>query len=155
MRRKDKEITNEQVIREILEKSAICRLGIVDNNEAYIVPVYFCYSEGYIYCHSAQHGRKIDILNRNNRVTFEIEYSNEIIKKDTACEWSAKYRSVMGRGTVFFENDSHFKEEALAMIMVKYGAVSKPVFNQNSLDRTVILKIKIDSLSGKESGQWD
>jgi nitroimidazol reductase NimA-like FMN-containing flavoprotein (pyridoxamine 5'-phosphate oxidase superfamily) len=155
MRRKDKEIRNEKIIIEILEKSAICRLGLAENNEAYIVPVYFCYSEGYIYCHSAMQGRKIDMLNRNNKVTFEIEYSDEIIKKVTACEWSARYRSLMGRGTVFFENDAHLKEEALAMIMVKYGATGELVFDQNSLGRTVILKIRIDSLSGKQSGEWD
>lgn len=155
MRRKDKEITSEEVINEILEKSPLCRLGLVDENEAYIVPVYYYYEGGFIYCHSALKGRKIDILNRDNRVTFEIELSNMIIKKDTPCEWSAKYRSVMGRGTVFFEHDSKVKSGFLSNIMKKYGATGELVFDPHVLDRTLILKIRIDSLSGKQSGEWD
>jgi nitroimidazol reductase NimA-like FMN-containing flavoprotein (pyridoxamine 5'-phosphate oxidase superfamily) len=154
MRRKDKEITSEELINEILEKSPICRLGLVDNNEAYIVPVYYYYSEGYIYCHSALKGRKIDILNRDNRVSFEIEYSNSIIKKATPCEWSAKYRSVMGRSTVFFEYDPKMKTAYLSRIMTKYGAKGELIFDPDVLDRTVVLKIRIDSLSGKQSGEW-
>lgn len=155
MRRKDKEITSEEIIREILDNSPVCRLGLVDENEAYIVPVYFYHAEGYIYCHSALQGRKINILNRNNHVSFEIEYRNEIVKKKTPCEWSAKYRSVMGRGTVFFENDPHLTEEALSRIMIKYGATGKLVFDPQVLKRTFILKIRIDSISGKQSGDWD
>jgi nitroimidazol reductase NimA-like FMN-containing flavoprotein (pyridoxamine 5'-phosphate oxidase superfamily) len=155
MRRKDKEITSEDTIREILEKSNICRLGLIDDNEAYIVPVYYYHTDGFIYCHSALKGRKIDILNRNNSVSFEIEYSNTIIKKETPCEWSAKYRSVMGRGTVFFENDPLVKAAFLRSIMKKYGAKGELIFDPHVLERTVILKIRIDSLSGKQSGEWE
>ena len=53
MRRLDKEITDLQLITEILEKSEICRLGLVENNEAYIVPVNFAYAGNSIYLKSA------------------------------------------------------------------------------------------------------
>ena len=61
MRRLDKEIKDSDVIQEILQNSEICRLGLVDGNEAYIVPVNYGYKDGVIYMHSAPNGRKMEI----------------------------------------------------------------------------------------------
>ena len=112
MRRIDKEITDENVINDMMTKSRICRLGFVDNGEAYIVPVNFAYSEGVIYVHSAHSGKKMDILKQNNRVSFEIEYYTEIIEGERPCDWTVKYRSAMGKGSVIIENDATAKKAA-------------------------------------------
>ena len=122
MRRHDKEIADQNIISDILSDSQICRLGFVDNDEAYIVPVNFAYKDGFIYIHSASQGRKMDILRRNNKVCFEIEYGEEIIKNNIPCEWSAKYRSVMGKGIVSIETETDKKIAGLDLIMKKYGA---------------------------------
>ncbi len=58
MRRKDKEITDPKIISEILDLSEICRLGMVDDGRAYIVPVNYAHKDGAIYIHSAMHGKK-------------------------------------------------------------------------------------------------
>jgi nitroimidazol reductase NimA-like FMN-containing flavoprotein (pyridoxamine 5'-phosphate oxidase superfamily) len=59
MRRLDKQITDQQLIDEIVLNSDICRLGLVDNGEAYIVPVNYAYDKGQIYIHSAHAGLKM------------------------------------------------------------------------------------------------
>ncbi|MCX6334532.1 MAG: pyridoxamine 5'-phosphate oxidase family protein [Bacteroidia bacterium] len=154
MRRQDKEITDNRIIQEILEKSAICRLGLVDKDEAYIVPTNYAYENGLIYIHSAPAGRKIDLIKRNNRITFEIEYSCEIIRSEIPCNWTTVYRSVMGKGTIFLENDPESKKRGLDLIMLKYGAAMELNYDESLLSRMIILKLRIDSITGKQSGNW-
>lgn len=154
MRRKDKEINDERVIQEILMKSRICRLGLVENDEAYIVPVNYGYHEGQIYIHSAANGRKMDILRKKSSVTFEIEYSEEIIKDNKPCEWSAKYRSVTGHGTINIVTDTKAKKAGLDIIMRKYAAEGELSYDNSSVARIVILVLTITSITGKQSGNW-
>lgn len=154
MRRHDKEIRDPAIIKEILTNSRILRLGMVYNNEAYIIPVNYAYTDGMIYIHSAPQGRKMEILRSNNLVSFEIEYSEEIISDDKPCEWSAKYRSIMGKGTITIENDPVRKKAGLDLIMRRYGASGELIYDESSVSRMVLLILQITSLTGKQSGTW-
>lgn len=154
MRLHDKEIRDSTVIDHILTTSRICRLGMVDGDEAYIVPVNYAYSEGQIYIHSAPHGRKMDIIRRNSRVSFEIELDDDIITNDIPCEWSAKYRSIMGNGTISIETEPEVKMAGLDLIMKKHGAKGDMEYNPGSVSRMVLLVLKIESITGKQSGEW-
>ena len=58
MRRIDREITDFVEIESILNDASVCRIGLVDGSEPYIVPVCFGYSDGRIYIHSAIFGEK-------------------------------------------------------------------------------------------------
>ena len=64
MRRQDREISDFSEIIRIIESCDCCRLGFVDNREAYIVPLNFGYeikgSDLTLYFHSAKEGRKIN-----------------------------------------------------------------------------------------------
>ena len=111
MRRQEKEITDNQVIQKILSGSDVCRLGLVDNGEAYIVPVNYAYDNGTIYIHSAPEGRKIELIRQNNLVTFETELPAEILRDHIPCNWSARYRSVMGKGIISILSDTESKKE--------------------------------------------
>jgi nitroimidazol reductase NimA-like FMN-containing flavoprotein (pyridoxamine 5'-phosphate oxidase superfamily) len=104
-----------------LNNSELCRIGLVEDGMAYIVPLNYGYADGIIYMHSAPNGRKMEILRRNNRVSFEIELFSDIVKKDVACRWTAKYRSVMGHGTVQIISDPEKKRTGMDVIMRKYG----------------------------------
>jgi uncharacterized protein len=64
MRRSDKEITDSREIAAIMEKAAVCRIALVDDDFPYIVPVNFVVRNNYLYFHSAGTGRKIDILRK-------------------------------------------------------------------------------------------
>jgi len=154
MRRLDKEITDLQLITEILEKSEICRLGLVENNEAYIVPVNFAYAGNSIYIHSAHLGRKMNIMRENNWVSFEMELHHEIVKSDIPCGWTAQYRSVMGKGTVKIDNSSEMKKTGLDLIMKKYGAEMELNYDESILARMTIIVLNITEIRGKQSGNW-
>jgi nitroimidazol reductase NimA-like FMN-containing flavoprotein (pyridoxamine 5'-phosphate oxidase superfamily) len=153
MRRKDREITDKEIIEEILSKSDICRIAIQDDDIPYLVPLNYGYNNGALYFHSASRGRKIELLKRNNRVAFEIEYSSEIIKEDIPCKWSSKYRSVMGTGTIEILQDGKQIRDGLDIIMTHYGHAQN-TYDEAYFSRIVILKLTIENISGKQSGEW-
>ena len=78
----------------------------------------------------------------------------EITKGDKACDWSTRYRSLVGYGTMEILSDARSKQEGLEVIMAQHGAPELVDFNQKNLDRMVILKLTISSMSGKQSSNW-
>lgn len=150
MRRQDKEIKGREEIEEVLSRAAICHLGLCDNGTPYVVPVNYGYAAGCIYIHSAKEGRKIEILHKNNLVSFTA-YINEGLKRsDLACNWGTEYRSVMGTGRAFLIDDRAEKEASLRIIMRHYTETGFS-FDPQKIDRVTVIKIKIDSITGKKS----
>ncbi len=153
MRRKEKEITDKALLEEILERSQVCRLGIVDGDEAYIVPVSYAWHEGIIYIHSAPEGRKMDLLRKNGRVSFEIELESRVVRDAVPCRWTTRYRSVMGTGTITIHEEEAEKKAGLDLIMHKYGYHGRPRYSKKDLAGMVLLKLKIETLTGKQAGE--
>ena len=154
MRRKEKEITDKSLIERILKESDLCRIAMVDGSEPYIVPLNYGYTDGVIYAHSAPAGRKIEILKANSRVCFEIEHTDEVVRKDEACKWTERYRSVIGYANVEIVTDTERKKKGLDVIMQKYGFQGEAIYNEGSLSRMVLLEMKIERVTGKQSGDW-
>ena len=69
----------------IIGRSSVCRLGMSDNGQPYIVPLSFGYDGRFLYVHAAVDGRKVDILKRNNRVCFEFDRLEEVTSSEQAC----------------------------------------------------------------------
>ena len=122
MRKAKLEIKEEEVLKEILSGALICRLAMMDGDQPYIVPVNYGYRDGFIYMHSAPEGKKIDLLRQNHKVCFEVEDTVEIIKGDRACDWTTRYRSVIGYGAVEILSDDASKQMGLEVIMAQHGA---------------------------------
>ncbi|RPI43553.1 MAG: GNAT family N-acetyltransferase [Bacteroidetes bacterium] len=155
MRKSNQEITDPGVIEEILAGSRICRLAMNDGGTPYLLPFNYGYAGGYIYIHSAREGRKIEVLKKDARVCFEIEQKTEILPADQPCGWSTLYRSVIGYGTVEMISDREAKEAALAIIMAGHGRSVQPDFGRKQLDSVLVLRLHIESITGKQSGNWD
>jgi nitroimidazol reductase NimA-like FMN-containing flavoprotein (pyridoxamine 5'-phosphate oxidase superfamily) len=154
MRRFEKEIKDPAIINEILHRSELCRIGLVDGVEAYIVPLNYGYADGVLYFHSAPKGRKIDLVRKCNHVSFEITYISEIHTGEKPCNWTSRYRSVMGTGTIEISDDRESKISGLDVIMKKYGAEGDLNYDDALLGRMVILKLHINTLNAKQSGFW-
>ena len=154
MRRSDKEIKDDGVIQDILKNSEICRIAMIDGADPYIVPLNYAYSNNSFYIHSAPEGRKIEVLKRNNRVCFEIEYSSEVIVTGPPCKGSVKYRSVIGYGKINIATDSVTKRLGLDLLKAKYGGTDGE-YEKDSFEKIVMLVLSIDKVSGKQSGNWD
>ncbi len=148
--RKDREIISRDEIESIINKAFVCRLGMVDENGPYIVPLSFGYRENSLYFHCAKEGRKLDILKKNKRVCFEIDTDHEIVEFEKACKWGMKYKSVIGFGNALFIEDMESKKTALGIIMHHYSGRSFE-FEEKEVKRVVIFKVEIESMTGKRS----
>ena len=154
MRKAKQEIRDEKILAEILSGAIICRVAMLDGDKPYLIPFNYGYSDGCIFIHSAPEGKKIDLLKQNPEVCFEVEDKMEITKGELACDWSTRYRSIVGYGEVAFLSDGQSKQQGLEVIMAQHGAPELTEFNQKNLDRMVILKIRITSMTGKQSSSY-
>ena len=154
MRKSRLEITKKDVLEEILSTQFICRLAMVDGGKPYLLPFNYGYRDGCLYIHSAPEGKKIDVLQKNPEVCFEVEAPVEIIKGPKACDWSTRYRSVVGYGISEILSDKESKQMGLEVIMAQHGAPKMREFDARNMQKMVILKIKITSMTGKRSSHW-
>ena len=151
MRRKDEQINDISAIEEILRGATVCRLGLCEANQPYVVPLCFGYKDNTLYFHCASRGKKPDILRKNNNVCFEVDIDHKITKADQACDWTMKYKSVIGFGKAVFVEDVELKRKALDVIMQQYsdGTFEYPA---NVIENIVVIKVEIESMTGKKSG---
>ena len=153
MRRKDREITDINEIEEIIKKAMVCRIGLVDGDEPYIVPVNFGYERNAIYFHSALEGRKIEIIKKNNKVCFEMDIDVKLAKAETSCDnvkVGTNYGSVIGVGKAHILKNDEEKVHGLQVLTNHYlkGEFS---FSKSSLDSVLVVKIDIQSITGKKA----
>ena len=155
MRKANREITDKAILEEILTRSTICRVAMMDNGLPYILPFNYGYKDNCIYIHCAPEGKKTDLLRENSRVCFEVEQTAEIVKEDKACKWTTTYRSVVGYGNIAIITDFAGKQKGLEIIMAHNGAPELTDFEPKNVDAAVVLKLTIDTLTGKQSGNWN
>ena len=98
MRKQDREVTDIQLIEEIISRSDVCRIAFADNNIPYIVTMNFGYSGGdkkHLWFHCAHEGRKIDMIKKNNYVCFEMDTDHLIAEGTMACDFTMKYSAAL------------------------------------------------------------
>ena len=156
MRRKDREVLDEIKIDEFIRNCDCCRIGFYDkeNNEVYIVPLNFGYShvdnKRVFYFHGAKEGRKIELISKTKKVSFEMDSNHELIVGKMACNYSERYQSVMGTGLISFVEDKDEKIAALNEIMFQSTGKKDWDFPEPMLNGVAVFKIEVTSLSAKE-----
>lgn len=153
MRRHDRELTEKRDLLAILEEADVCRIAVNTAAAPYIIPLNFGFTWDdrlTLYFHSAAEGRKIDLLRIDNRVGFEIDTAHELVRSEKACEWSMKFKSVVGIGRIYFLTDENERVTALHAILQKYGFNGRGMFAQETLKRMAIYKLEAEEVSAKQ-----
>ena len=81
MRRQKREVTSPEELRRILEKCQILRIGAMDEEGMFVVPVNYGFEwedELLLYFHSAKEGRKADAFRKDPNVAFELDCGYEV-----------------------------------------------------------------------------
>ena len=121
MRRKDREITDMNEIRAILERARVLHLGLNAEEEPYVVPMHYGFTlddKGLtLYVHCAREGHKLELLRRDARVFVEIDTDEALVPGRTPCAWGARYACVMARGRAAVVEDEEEKAAALRLLM--------------------------------------
>lgn len=151
MRRNERKITDQETINKILSESLICRIALFDSDFPYIVPMNYGYRDKALYFHCAVKGKKLDLIEKNNKVGFEIEAEHEILKFDESCKWTTNYRSIIGTGEIEIIRDYDKKVKGLDILMQHHGKQENSYVKKH-VDNIVILKLKISNLSAKQAG---
>ena len=151
MRRTERAILARPGDRRRIRGCSVCRLGLVDGDRPYVVPMSFGYDGRCIYLHCAHEGRKIDILRRNGRVCVEFDAMDGLVDGGAqGCKWSMRYRSAIAEGVARFVEDPQAKREALAAILAQYAPGTFD-FPEAMVARTCVVAVDIETLCGKHS----
>lgn len=153
MRRKDREIKEHNEIVEVIRNCDICRLGLVDGEYAYILPLNFGMEQDEerkvtLYFHSALEGRKTELLKEGLKASFEMDTKHEIEYDEGRGYCTYYFESVMGRGTVHILNDDE-KFEALKKLMDHYHPGANAYFNTAAIPRTLVYALEVEEMTGK------
>lgn len=152
MRRNELEVKETGELEALIQRAQICRIGLSENDNPYIVPMHFGYRDNCLFFHCAKDGKKMEIIRDNPKVCFEMDIDHEITKpEERPCRWSAKYRSIIGFGTALLIEDLHEKSAALNVITEHYGG-NRYDFSEGELDKVSVIRVKIDNMSGKQAG---
>lgn len=154
MRRKDREVTNQDKIKEIISSCTICRLGFYDKGEVYLVPLNFGYEEKngrrLFYFHSAKEGRKIDCIVHTHRASFELDTGYCLVEGEKACQCTARFQSIFGTGNITFLEQQEEKKNALQAILLHCTGKHIWDFSKSMLDSVCVFQLTVESLSCKE-----
>ena len=87
------EMTRDE-IDDLFASQTVGRLGLVDGDAPYVVPISYAYRDGFLYGHSAQ-GRKLRALRSQPEVCFEIDDVESVDRWRSAIAWG-RFEQLVG-----------------------------------------------------------
>ena len=153
MRRKDREITNQEDMLQIIENAKILRLALFDDDYPYIVPMHYGYtldnSKIIFYMHSAKEGHKLDLISKNPNVCLEVESDMEIVSGgDVPCKYGATFSSIIAKGKAEIVEDTEEKIKGLKLLMVHQ--VNKDFeINEQMANMVCAIKVTVEQITAK------
>jgi nitroimidazol reductase NimA-like FMN-containing flavoprotein (pyridoxamine 5'-phosphate oxidase superfamily) len=153
MRRTDREINDSAAVDCLILACQTCRLGFNHPEGAYIVPLSFGFSHEdgvrVFHFHSAGVGRKMELMAENPRAGFEMDKGYTLVPGEQACDFSARFQSVIGTGTLKVVEDYSEKTRSLALIMQHETGRLDWVFPGAMLERTAVFRLTVTEISCK------
>ena len=150
VRRKDREITDPNELRQVLKTTSYVTVALCMDNEPYLVSLSHGYDEAKncLYFHCAPEGKKLVYLKANNRVWGQAVQDFGVTEE---CDYA--YTSVHFSGRLFLVEDLLEKQHAMEVLVRQVSlkpekklAKIKP----EKLEKTTIGKIDIEYMSGKK-----
>ncbi len=142
---------NKSHVNSVLNNALFCSISMANKNEPYVVTVNFGFDDKYLYFHSQQTGKKVDMIAANPNVCFEANYGGEVFSNKQSCNWGTKFRSVIGYGKAELLLNKRDKVKALLAIMYKYSGNNDHEFNEHVLAHTNIYRIKLDNVQARQN----
>lgn len=153
MRKRELEVTNEQVIRNILDQSRVIHLGLCDDGQPYVVPMNYGYvyesGQLVIYVHGAVEGYKYKVIRKNPKVSFSMECGLKPFEGRIACQYGMAYSSILGIGTAEIVSDVEEKKKALTILM-KTQTGKEFEFDEKLVSIVNVVKITVSEFSAKQ-----
>jgi len=158
VRRRDKEITDADILKKILKSTQYVTLAMSMDGQPYLVSLSHGYDEARncIYFHCAKEGKKLDYLRSNNAVWGQTLLDYGYNRSDDPCECNHFYASVHFSGKVTFLEDAEEKRHALECIIRQLDGDPEPLIARltpGRMNRAFIGRIDIEFMTGKKSAE--
>lgn len=147
VRRQDR-LLDEKRAAELLDTAEYGFLAIGGGNGGYGIPLNFVFDGEHIYFHCAPEGEKLQRIAQNPAVGFCVVGMTEPL----AGKFTTLYESVMVSGQAALVTDAAERMEALVKLLEKYSPEYLDTgrkYAEKSFPRTAILRLDIESISGK------
>lgn len=148
-------VTDQEELRRIFEEATVCHLGMCWDGRPYVVPMSYGYRGDRIYFHCASEGQKLEIMDRNPNVCFQLECHVSVVESRKACGWSMDYRSIIGFGRIRRARSAEEKRLGLQAIMKHYSGRDDWELKDQQVESTTVLVLEIEEMTGKDSRKDD
>ena len=152
MTKRERQIFDPEMIRAILDKASVLRLGLAVDNEPYVVPMNYGYTmeDGklVLYLHSAVRGKKLDMIRANPRVFFEMDCDLKPFEGILPCQYGLAYSSIMGRGEARIVEDVEEKKAAMTVLM-KTQTGKDFTFEDRLVSMVAVIRIDVSEYTAK------
>lgn len=137
----------------LVEKAIYGRLATSDNeDQPYITPVNFVLHDEKIYFHCGFKGRKLDNIQANPKVCFEISRRGKLYAAPLAKNFSMRFWSIVVFGRASQVADESKKLLVMNKLMEKYASGYEYVpLTLDDMKTCNLIEIAIDEISGKVS----
>jgi uncharacterized protein len=152
------EIQSKDKIIDFLNSQPAGRIASIDKNGyPEVIPMNFVYHDGVIYMHSHPFGEKLDNIQRNPNVGFEVDQHicflpSYYFHPTDASQADTLYISVVIKGKAELVQDNEEKAVALNALMEKYqkeGNYEVLDANMPSVHEVAIIKVTSTDMRGK------
>lgn len=153
MRRYKREVQDTRQIRRLLEECQVLRIGTMDQEGMFIVPVNYGYEYGEdgslrFYIHSAGEGRKVRAFRQQERVAVELDCADGLIRGDYTCQYSMAFRSLMGSGKICLLSGPE-KLRGLKLLMRHTAPESRISFSDEMVEAVHVYAIRMEEFRVK------
>ena len=152
MSRKDRLVTDKDVLIEIIDRSQVIHIGMHEGEDIYVIPMNYGYTwengELIFYLHGALEGKKIDLLKQNPRIGFEIDCDHELIEGKLPCQYGFKFASVAGKGMAEILENPREKITALEHLMSQYSD-REFEFNERLVSIVSVIRVRVSEFTGR------
>ena len=150
--KRESRVTDPTEIIRILDTAKVLHLGLSVNDEPYVVPMNYGYTmeDGKLtlYLHSAVRGKKLDMIQANSKVFFELDCDQMPFEGRVPCQYGMVYSSIMGRGTATLVEDVEAKKQAMTILM-KTQTGKDFSFNDRLVSIVTVIRIDVQEYTAK------
>lgn len=151
MRRSDREVTDFREMIDIIERCDVCRIAFHNGEYPYILPLNFGVEikekQVFLYFHGALDGKKYELMEKDNRVSFEMDCGHQLVTREEQGSCTMAYESVIGRGTLEDVPEEE-KYDALKCLMRHYHKEDF-AFRTEVMAQTRVFRLIVQEMTGK------
>ncbi|MBP3657044.1 MAG: pyridoxamine 5'-phosphate oxidase family protein [Clostridia bacterium] len=151
MRRKDREVTGEAALTDILARGGVASIAF-GGDTPYVIPMNYGFEvkggRFTLYLHGAKEGEKIRRIRADARAAFTVYTGNHIYGGDAACMYSTSFDSVCGSGLLRIAEGGE-KLHGLQRIMAHYAPGKELPFAPEMVDAVCVMALDVQAITGK------